>query len=84
MNKELLAKPEQKKEENRRGKPGQVSWEESRGTVPACRDEVRKAKAQLELNLATDVKGIKKGYVPCPKLIFLFRHHAVYPIISQW
>ena len=29
-------------------------------TVRACRDEVKKAKAQIESNLARDVKGNKK------------------------
>jgi len=27
-----------------------------------CRDEVRRAKAQLELNLASDAKNNKKGF----------------------
>lgn len=31
-------------------------------TVQACRDEGRKAKAQLELDPATDVNGNKKGF----------------------
>ena len=40
----------------------QVTWEEYRDTVRASRDEVRKAKAQMELNLARDVKGNRKGF----------------------
>lgn len=30
--------------------------------VQSCKDEVRKAKANLELNLGRDVKGNKKGF----------------------
>jgi len=38
-----------------------VSWEEYRDTAHMCRDGMRKANQQLELNLATDVKN-KKGF----------------------
>ena len=40
----------------------QVTWEEYRDTVRACRDLVRKAKAQLELNVVRDVKENKKSF----------------------
>jgi len=30
--------------------------------VHVCRDRIRKAKAQMELNLARDVKDNKKGF----------------------
>ena len=43
-------------------KQGQVSWEEYRDAARLCRDEVRRAKAQLELNLARNVKNNKKGF----------------------
>jgi len=56
MNKELLAKLRQKKEK----KQGQVAWEEYREIVRVAREQVRKAKALTELNLARDVKGNKK------------------------
>jgi len=40
---------------------GRVSWEEYREAGQTCRDGVREAKAQLELNLAKDEKN-KKGF----------------------
>ncbi|GAB0206587.1 hypothetical protein GRJ2_003124300 [Grus japonensis] len=42
------------------GKGVQESW--YRNVVRVCRDATRKAKAQLELNLARDVKDKKKGF----------------------
>ncbi|KAK4826654.1 LOW QUALITY PROTEIN: hypothetical protein QYF61_010639 [Mycteria americana] len=62
MNKELLAKLKHKKESYRGWKQGWVTWEEYRNVVRASRDEVRKAKAQMELNLVRDVKNNKKGF----------------------
>lgn len=62
MNKELLAKLKQKKEAYRGWKQGQVAWEGYRHTVQAARDKVRNAKALLELNLAVDIKGNRKGF----------------------
>ncbi|KAK4827373.1 LOW QUALITY PROTEIN: hypothetical protein QYF61_017311 [Mycteria americana] len=47
---------------HRQWKQGQVSWEEYREAARLCRDGVRKAKAQLELNLARDTKNNKKGF----------------------
>ena len=38
------------------------SLEEYRETVRAARDQVRKAKALTELNLARDIKGNKKSF----------------------
>ena len=43
-------------------KEGKATWEEYRNVVRACRDATRKAKAHLELKLATDVKNNKKGF----------------------
>ncbi|GAB0204458.1 mitochondrial enolase superfamily member 1 [Grus japonensis] len=43
-------------------KQGQVACEEYRETVRAARDQVRKAKALIELNLARDVKDNKKSF----------------------
>ncbi|KAK4821668.1 hypothetical protein QYF61_027136 [Mycteria americana] len=40
---------------------GQVAWEEYREIVRAARDQVRKAKALIKLNLARDIKGNKKS-----------------------
>ncbi|GAB0204852.1 mitochondrial enolase superfamily member 1 [Grus japonensis] len=62
MNKELLGKVKQKKEAYRGWKQGQVAWEEYRETVQAARNQVRKAKALMELNLARDVKDNKKSF----------------------
>ncbi len=46
----------------RKWKQGCVAWEEYRAVVCVCRDRIRKAKAQMELNLARDVKDNKKGF----------------------
>jgi len=39
-----------------------VTQEEYRGLVRSCREEIRKAKAQLELRLATIVRDNKKRF----------------------
>ena len=39
-----------------------MSWEEYTAVVHVCRDRIRKAKAQMELNLVRDVKDNKKGF----------------------
>ncbi|GAB0205000.1 hypothetical protein GRJ2_002965600 [Grus japonensis] len=66
MNKELLSKVKHNMEAYRGWKQGQVAWEEYRETVRAARDQVRKAKALIELNLARftsrDTKGNKKSF----------------------
>ncbi|GAB0187691.1 hypothetical protein GRJ2_001234400 [Grus japonensis] len=62
MNKELLGKVEQKKEAYRGWKQGQVAWQEYRETVQAAREQVRKAKALIEISLARDIKGNKKRF----------------------
>jgi len=54
----LLDKVKHKKEAYRGWKQGQVAWEEYRQIVQAARDQVKKAKALIELNLARGVKGI--------------------------
>jgi len=43
------------------GSRDRVSWEKYRDAARLCRDEVRRAKVQLELNLARDAKNNKKG-----------------------
>ncbi|GAB0190611.1 mitochondrial enolase superfamily member 1 [Grus japonensis] len=48
--------------QTKKRKQGQVAWEEHRETVLAMRDQVRKAKALTELNLARDIKGNKKSF----------------------
>ncbi|KAK4818023.1 hypothetical protein QYF61_004147 [Mycteria americana] len=75
MSQDLLVKLKGKKEMHRQWKQGERSWEEYRDTARLCRDGVRKAKAQLELNLARDTKKnrgfyrkrrSKKAYAPPP------------------
>ncbi|KFV09627.1 hypothetical protein N340_04878, partial [Tauraco erythrolophus] len=62
MNKELLDQLGHKKKAYRRWKQGQVTWEEHRAIVRANRDQVKKAKALIGLNLARDIKGNKKNF----------------------
>ena len=60
--KDLQLKMREKREMYSKWKQGCVSWEEYRAVVRACRDRIRKAKAQMELNLARDVKDKKVFY----------------------
>ncbi|GAB0183552.1 hypothetical protein GRJ2_000820500 [Grus japonensis] len=60
MSQDLLVKLKVKKERHRQCKQG--SWKQYRDTAWLCRDGVRKAKAQLELNLARDAKNNNKGF----------------------
>ncbi|KFV01564.1 hypothetical protein N340_02894, partial [Tauraco erythrolophus] len=62
MNKELLDQLGHKKKAYRGWKQGQVAREEYKEMVQATRDQVRKAKALIELNLARDIKGNKKNF----------------------
>jgi len=43
-------------------KQGRVTWEEYRDAVRTCRQRIRKAKAQVELNFLRDVKNNKTFY----------------------
>ena len=43
-------------------KKGQATWGDYREVAKVCREEVRKAKAQLELRLPTEVKENKKSF----------------------
>ncbi|GAB0205961.1 mitochondrial enolase superfamily member 1 [Grus japonensis] len=52
----------QTKKAYRGWKQGQVAWEEYRETVRAAREQVRKAKALMEISLARDVKDNKKSF----------------------
>jgi len=65
MNMELLHKLKNKKEIDRGWKQGYVAWEEHRAIVQAARDQVRKAKALIQLHLVTDTKGSKKSFHRC-------------------
>ncbi|PKU43628.1 hypothetical protein llap_6060 [Limosa lapponica baueri] len=62
MSQDLLGKLKGKKEIHRQWKQEQVSWEEYRDAAQLCKDDVRKAKAQLELKLARDTKNNKGFY----------------------
>jgi len=62
MSKDLLKKFKHRKEAYNGWKQGQVGWEEYKEIIRAARDQVRKAKALIELNLARDVKGRKKSF----------------------
>jgi len=62
LRKEMLVKLRKKRELHRQWKQGLTSWEEYREAARLCRDGVRKAKAQLELNLARGAKNNKKGF----------------------
>ncbi|KFV19046.1 hypothetical protein N340_08358, partial [Tauraco erythrolophus] len=62
MNKELLDQVTHKKKAYRGWKQGQAAWEEYREIVRAARDQVRKAKALIQFNLARDIKGNKKSF----------------------
>lgn len=39
-----------------------MTQKEDRDTVSVCRERIKKTKAHLQLNLARDVRGIKKGF----------------------
>ena len=60
MSQDLLVNLKGKREMHRQWKQGQVSWEKYGDPAQLSRDDVRKAKAQLELNLARDTKNNKK------------------------
>ncbi|KFR11850.1 hypothetical protein N306_05276, partial [Opisthocomus hoazin] len=60
---DLLVKLKGKRELHKQWKQGLASWEEYRDTAHLCRDEVRKAKEQLELNLARNAKNSFYRYV---------------------
>jgi len=62
MIKELLVELRWKRKVYGMWKEGQATWEEFRNVVRACREETRKPKVHLELNLARDKKGNKKGF----------------------
>ncbi|KFO76748.1 hypothetical protein N303_02927, partial [Cuculus canorus] len=61
LSQDLLVKLK-KKELHRQCKQGQGTWDMYRDAARLCRDEVRKAKVHLEMNLAREVKINKKGF----------------------
>lgn len=62
MSQELPTRLGHNKQMYKRWKQGQVTQEEYRAGLRACRDSIRKAKVDLELNLSRDGKGNKKGF----------------------
>ncbi|KFQ36182.1 hypothetical protein N331_00749, partial [Merops nubicus] len=62
LSQDLLVRVKDKMRLQKQWKQGQVSWEEYSDTTRLCRNEVRKAKVQLELNVARDVKENRKGF----------------------
>ncbi|KAF1475360.1 hypothetical protein FQV18_0003892, partial [Eudyptula minor novaehollandiae] len=62
LNGELLLGLRKKRRVYRLWKKGQATQEEYRDLVRSCREEMRKAKAQLEHNLAAVVKDNKKSF----------------------
>jgi len=59
LNKELLLEFMKKRRVYHLWKKGQATQEEYRGLNGSCREEIRKVKAQLELRMATVVRGNK-------------------------
>ncbi|GAB0210105.1 hypothetical protein GRJ2_003476300 [Grus japonensis] len=62
LNRELWLGLRKKRRVYHSWKKGQATQEEYRDLVRSCRDKIRKAKAQLELNLATVVRDNKKCF----------------------
>jgi len=61
-NGELLLGLREKRRVYHLWKKGLATQEEYRGLVRSCREEIRKAKAQLELRLAAVVRDNKKCF----------------------
>ncbi|CAM2109003.1 unnamed protein product [Caretta caretta] len=59
---ERMADLKHKKEAYKKWKVGHVTREEYKNIARACRNEIRRAKSHLELQLARDVKSNKKGF----------------------
>ncbi|CAM5154475.1 unnamed protein product, partial [Eretmochelys imbricata] len=62
LNGEILADLKHKKEAYKKWKVGHMTREEYENIAQACRNEIRRAKSHLELQLARDVKSNKKGF----------------------
>ncbi|PKU41029.1 rna-directed dna polymerase from mobile element jockey-like [Limosa lapponica baueri] len=62
LSRELIKKLKWKKEVYSAWKKGLTTWECYKNAVRVYRDETRKAKTSLELNLTSDVKVNKKGF----------------------
>jgi len=62
LSREFVLGPREKRSVYHLWKNGQATPEEHRGLIRSCREEIRKAKAQLELRLATVVRDDKKCF----------------------
>ncbi|CAM4690923.1 unnamed protein product [Lepidochelys kempii] len=62
LNGEILADIKHKKEAYKKWKVGHMTREEYKNIARACRNDIRRAKSHLELQLARDVKSNKKCF----------------------
>ncbi|PKU48424.1 rna-directed dna polymerase from mobile element jockey-like [Limosa lapponica baueri] len=62
LNKEIRSQLREKRRVYDLWKKGQATQEDYKGVVKLCREKIRKAKAQLKLDLALDVKNNKKNF----------------------
>ncbi|RMC16185.1 hypothetical protein DUI87_08399 [Hirundo rustica rustica] len=62
MGKKWLSKLRDKNKAFGKEKQGRAIWEEYKEIVRQARDKAREAKAQLELNVARDIKDNRKGF----------------------
>ncbi|PKU36009.1 rna-directed dna polymerase from mobile element jockey-like [Limosa lapponica baueri] len=62
LNKEIGSQLREKRRVYGLWRKGKATQEDYKGVVKLCRERVRKAKDQLELNLALDVKNNKKNF----------------------
>ncbi|PKU41811.1 glycerol kinase [Limosa lapponica baueri] len=86
LSQDLTVKLKGKKEMHKQWKLGQVSWEKYRDAARLCRDGVKKAKAQLELNLARYAMNNNNGfyrYVSQKRKVKESIHHLPPPWTSK-
>ncbi|CAM4569362.1 unnamed protein product [Caretta caretta] len=62
LNGEILEDLKHKKEAYKKWKVGHMTREEYKNIARTCRNDIRRAKSHLELQLARDVKSNKKGF----------------------
>ncbi|PKU29997.1 hypothetical protein llap_19699 [Limosa lapponica baueri] len=62
LNKEIWSQLREKRKVYGLWEKGQATQEDYNGLIRLCREKIRKVKAQLELNLAWDVKNNKKNF----------------------
>jgi len=62
LGKDMLVRLRKKKGLNQLWKQAHVTWEEYRDAAQTCREGIRKAKAQMELNLVRVIKNNINGF----------------------